>query len=51
MASRLPLQGSVVQRLQRYGTYGHLKQVVLSIIASELAEQEAYTASTLQQLK
>ena len=27
MASELPLGGSVVQRLQRYGTYGHLKQV------------------------
>ncbi len=30
MASELPLGGSVVQRLQRYGTYGHLKQVILA---------------------
>ena len=51
MASELPLGGSVVQRLQRYGTYGHLKQVVLAIIANEIAQQQAQTKSTLQQLK
>ena len=51
MASELPLGGSVVQRLQRYGTYGHLKQVVLAIIANEIAQQQAQTQSTLQQLK
>ena len=51
VASELPLGGSVVQRLQRYGTYGHLKQVVLAIIANEIAQQQAQTQSTLQQLK
>ena len=28
VASLLPLDGSVVQRLQRFGTYSHLKQLV-----------------------
>ena len=51
MASELLLGGSVVQRLQRYGTYGHLKQVVLAIIANEIAQHDAQTKSTLQQLK
>ncbi len=51
MASELPLGGSVVQRLQRFGTYGHLKQVVLAIIANEIAQQQAQTQSTLQQLR
>lgn len=36
-ASDLPLSGTVVQRLQRFSTYGHLKQVVLRMIAEELA--------------
>lgn len=35
---------SVVQRLQRFATYGHLKQLVLRIIADELG-----THSTMQQ--
>ena len=51
MASPLPLGGSVVQRLQRFGTYGHLKQVVLAIIANEISQQQALTQSTLQQLR
>ena len=51
LASRMPLQGSVVQRLQRYGTYGHLKQVVLSIIANEIAQQEAKSESVVEQLR
>jgi hypothetical protein len=32
-----PLDGSVVQRLQRFATYGSLKQQVLRIITDELA--------------
>ncbi|KAL3141930.1 hypothetical protein ABBQ32_004581 [Trebouxia sp. C0010 RCD-2024] len=32
------LNGSVVQRLQRFATYGYLKQVVLKMIASDLAD-------------
>lgn len=35
-APALPLRSSVVQRLQRFATYGHLKQLVLRIIADEL---------------
>jgi calcium-dependent protein kinase len=34
-APRLPLRSSVVQRLQRFATYGHLKQLVFRIIADE----------------
>ena len=32
-----PMNGSVVQRLQRFATYGSLKQQVLRIITDELA--------------
>lgn len=35
----LPLDGSVVQRLQRFATYGHLKQLVLQMILEELEEE------------
>lgn len=35
-APDMPLGGSVVQRLQRFATYGHLKQMVLKMIADEL---------------
>lgn len=35
-AQDLPLQGSVVQRLQRFSTYGHLKQIVLKMIVEEM---------------
>ena len=35
--STLPLRSSVVQRLQRFATYGHLKQLVLRIIADDMA--------------
>lgn len=31
-----PLQGSVVQRLQRFATYTHLKQVVLRMITEDM---------------
>ncbi|KAF5838700.1 kinase-like domain-containing protein [Dunaliella salina] len=40
-ARELPLEGTVVQRLQRFSTYGKLKQVVFSIIAEELAGESA----------
>ena len=35
-----PLEGSVVQRLQRFATYGSLKQQVLRIITDELAAND-----------
>lgn len=35
-----PLEGSVVQRLQRFCTYGSLKQQVLRIITDELAAND-----------
>jgi len=36
VAGTWPLEGSVVQRLQRFATYGHLKQIILGIIADRL---------------
>ncbi|KAG1656568.1 hypothetical protein FOA52_009056 [Chlamydomonas sp. UWO 241] len=35
-AQDLPLQGSVVQRLQRFSTYGALKQMILKMIVEEM---------------
>lgn len=35
-APDLRLGGSVVQRLQRFATYGHLKQMVLKMITDEI---------------
>lgn len=37
-APALPLRSSVVQRLQRFATYGKLKQLVLKIIADDIHE-------------
>lgn len=37
-ASTLPLRGSVVQRIQRFGTFGLLKQTVLRMIADYIPE-------------
>lgn len=37
-APALPLRSSVVQRLQRFATYGKLKQLVLRIIADDIHE-------------
>eukprot|EP01026_Neomeris_dumetosa_P002941 TRINITY_DN10806_c0_g1_i4.p1 TRINITY_DN10806_c0_g1~~TRINITY_DN10806_c0_g1_i4.p1 ORF type:complete len:597 (-),score=64.72 TRINITY_DN10806_c0_g1_i4:571-2361(-) len=34
--SQLPLAGSVVQRLQRFATYSHLKQLVYNMVINEL---------------
>jgi len=36
LAADAPLAGSVVQRLQRYATYAHLKQVVLRLITEQM---------------
>ncbi|GFR50388.1 hypothetical protein Agub_g12603 [Astrephomene gubernaculifera] len=38
-ARDLPLQGSVVQRLQRFSTFGHLKQLVLRMIVDEIQDE------------
>lgn len=38
-AESMPLEGSVVQRLQRFATYGDLKQLVLKRISSELKSE------------
>ena len=51
MASLLPLDGSVVQRLQRFGTYSHLKQIVLRIITHEITDQDAERKTSLGQLR
>jgi calcium-dependent protein kinase len=37
-AGDVPLAGSVVQRLQRYATYAHLKQVVLRLITEQMQQ-------------
>lgn len=49
-ATNLPLSGSVVQRLQRFSTYGHLKQVVLRMIVEDM-EKEASTRKYITDLK
>jgi len=51
VASQLPLDGSVVQRLQRFGTYSHLKQIVLRIIANEITGKEEERNTSLDQLR
>lgn len=43
-----PLGGSVVQRLQRFATYGALKQQVLRIITDELAISNTRGQSALK---
>lgn len=45
--SSLPLRSSVVQRLQRFATYGHLKQLVLRIIADDMAQYPTTQKETL----
>lgn len=43
-----PLERTVVQRLQRFATLGHLKQVVLSLIVDEvIAENSLVTSPAL----
>ncbi len=39
-APDLRLGGSVVQRLQRFATYGHLKQMVLRMITDEIESMQ-----------
>lgn len=51
VASDTPLDGSVVQRLQRFGTYSNLKQVVLRIIANEISGQEEERNTNVNQLR
>eukprot|EP00878_Enallax_costatus_P014411 GHUV01015071.1.p1 GENE.GHUV01015071.1~~GHUV01015071.1.p1 ORF type:complete len:625 (+),score=149.12 GHUV01015071.1:250-1875(+) len=38
-ATEMPLKGSVVQRLQRFATYTHLKQVVLRMITEDMRQR------------
>ena len=40
-ASDRPLSSSIVQRLQRFGTYGRLKQAALRKVAHNLAADDA----------
>ena len=40
-APDVPLEGTVMQRLQRHATYGHMKQLVLHIIAQGVIGNEA----------
>lgn len=47
----MPLSGSVVQRLQRFSTYGHLKQVVLRMIVDEISLQDGGKAPYMADLK
>ncbi|KAI8467471.1 MAG: kinase-like domain-containing protein [Monoraphidium minutum] len=50
-ASDEPLQGSVVARLQRFATYGHLKQLVLRMITEDMrARGSAPTLASALQL-
>jgi len=51
VASLLPLDGSVVQRLQRFGTYSHLKQIVLRIITHEINGKDDERKTSLDQLR
>ena len=39
VAPDMPLQGSIVQRLQRFATYGHLKQMVFGLIANTIKDE------------
>lgn len=41
----MPLEKTVVQRLQRFATLGHLKQVVLSLIVEEVNKEGAVVTS------
>ena len=44
MASDAPLGGDIVQRLQRFGTYGRLKQIALRKVAHNIAADSAVLA-------
>ncbi len=43
-ASDTPLHGSIVQRLQRFGTYGRIKQVALRAVAHHIATDSQLVA-------
>jgi calcium-dependent protein kinase len=43
-ASDRPLEGTVVQRLQRHATYGHFKQLVLHMIAEDVITETDHEA-------
>jgi len=45
-AADLPLGGSVIQRLQRFSTYGALKQMILKMIVDEMAAERAEGKTT-----
>jgi len=52
MAGARAPRGAQVQRLQRHATYGHLKQLVLRMIAEDvLAETETQAADMLSALR
>ncbi|KAK9836887.1 hypothetical protein WJX74_010460 [Apatococcus lobatus] len=51
IAEDTPLNGSVVQRLQRYGTYGHLKQMVLKMIMEDVVQQGTAVAETVAHIR
>ncbi|KAK9855495.1 hypothetical protein WJX84_003622 [Apatococcus fuscideae] len=51
IAEDTPLNGSVVQRLQRYGTYGHLKQMVLKMIMEDVVQQGTAVAETVKHIR
>ena len=40
-----------VQRLQRYGTYGHLKQMVLKMIMEDVIAQGTAVAETVARIR
>ena len=44
VASDAPLGGDIVQRLQRFGTYGRLKQIALRKVAHNIAGDNAVLA-------
>lgn len=48
VASDLPLGGDIVQRLQRFGTYGRLKQIALRKVAHNIASDSALVSDLRQ---
>ena len=44
VATEVPLGGDIVQRLQRFGTYGRLKQIALRKVAHNIAGDSAVLA-------
>lgn len=48
--SDAPLSATIVQRLQRYGTYGHFRQAVLRQVAHAFGERAGTSLAELRQL-